>query len=286
LLNKIPSLIFKYFSYKSKTFLIIASSSLVLFFGLIDYITGYEISISTFYLIPISLSSWFISRKSGSFFSLLCTLVWFLTDYTSGIYNTHYLIILWNSIMRFIVFLIFTYSLSALKSALANEVMLARTDSLTGVANQRYFFEMAGMEVYKASRYKHPITLAYLDVDNFKDINDKFGHLEGDKLLKIIAETIKKNIRVSDMAARLGGDEFAILLPETGGEQAKAVVKKAQESLSEVMRDNGWKITFSIGVITHVDPQITIDDILKLADELMYSVKTSGKNKARYRVFF
>jgi diguanylate cyclase (GGDEF)-like protein len=128
------------------------------------------------------------------------------------------------------------------------------------------------------------MTLAYIDCDNFKAINDCFGHQTGDNLLCSVANTLQKSIRVTDIVARLGGDEFAILLPETGYEQAEVVIRKIQKILLDVMQKNRWPITFSFGVVTFHSPPNTVDEIIKRSDALMYSAKQSGKNMIKHEV--
>ena len=139
------------------------------------------------------------------------------------------------------------------------------------------------MTVYKD--IKHPFTLAYIDLDNFKTVNDQLGHATGDQVLRTVVSSVKKNIRRTDIVARLGGDEFALLLPETNQESARVVLSKIQDGLLEEMRKNNWPVTFSIGVLTcRVAPPST-DALVSMADELMYSVKHDGKNGVKYATY-
>jgi diguanylate cyclase (GGDEF)-like protein len=128
------------------------------------------------------------------------------------------------------------------------------------------------------------LTLAYIDCDNFKAVNDQFGHHAGNNLLCLVADTIKSTIRITDMVARLGGDEFAILLPETGAEQANSVILKIQNDLLGAMRKDGWKITFSMGVVTYIKSANTSDEVIGMADRLMYDAKNAGKNMIRHEI--
>jgi GGDEF domain-containing protein len=109
------------------------------------------------------------------------------------------------------------YLLTEYKDRAEREEILARTDPLTEVANSRYLYTLAEMEIERLSRYEHPFTVAYMDIDNFKEINDRFGRRAGDELLCLVASTMQNNLRITDTVARLGGDEFIILLPETKG---------------------------------------------------------------------
>jgi diguanylate cyclase (GGDEF)-like protein len=174
---------------------------------------------------------------------------------------------------------------SALKSALEREKELARTDYLTGAVNSRLFFELVQMEIDRSQRYEHPFTLVYIDLDNFKAVNDQFGHTTGDLVLRAVVSYAKKYLRKIDVIARLGGDEFALLLPETNQESAGVALTKLQGGLLEEMRQNNWPITFSIGVLTCNVAPLKSDELVKMADELMYSVKRGSKNAIRYSTY-
>jgi predicted signal transduction protein with EAL and GGDEF domain len=211
----------EYLSKKPKPFLTVLGVLLVLFIGYIDYFTGYEISFSIFYVFPIVLIAWFAGRLYAVFISILSAAIWLSADLLSGHSYSHYTIPLWNSIMRLGFFLTFTYLLTTIKRLLEHKTDLSQKDSLTGVANGRYFTELANIEINRPVRFNHPLTIAYIDIDNFKQVNDVSGHSTGDRLLNSVAETIKKNIRSIDIVARLGGDEFSILMPEAGAGTGK-----------------------------------------------------------------
>jgi diguanylate cyclase (GGDEF)-like protein len=155
---------------------------------------------------------------------------------------------------------------------------------LTELLNMRAFYDLAYVEVNRARRFKRPFTVAYMDVDNFKMVNDQFGHETGNILLRLIADTLKANIRAIDLTARLGGDEFVILLGETGSESAHVVFSKLQEQIIDAFDRNRWPVTLSIGAVTYNKPPDTIDDMLRKTDKLMYSAKNSGKNKIIYEL--
>jgi diguanylate cyclase (GGDEF)-like protein len=121
--------------------------------------------------------------------------------------------------------------------------------------------------------------MAYIDLDNFKVINDSLGHAVGDNLLITVSETISSHIRNTDILSRFGGDEFVILLPETPGDAAATFLKKIHDQLNRAMTANNWAVSFSIGAVTYTKPPSSIDEIIKKADMLMYEVKRSGKNR-------
>lgn len=162
---------------------------------------------------------------------------------------------------------------------LQREKELARTDALTGLANRRAFYEALRAERSRASRYGRPITLAYVDLDNFKRVNDTLGHAIGDELLVCVADLLRSNLRMSDSVGRLGGDEFALLLPETGPQHAEGLLKKLAAVLNAAMQAQKWPVTFSIGAAAFLDNPPPMEEMIRTADELMYSVKKSGKNR-------
>jgi diguanylate cyclase (GGDEF)-like protein len=166
-----------------------------------------------------------------------------------------------------------------LKHALDQQRELARTDPLTGLANRRAFVEAATLELKRAQRYNHPVTAAYLDVDDFKLVNDRYGYHAGDRLLQVVANTLKKNVRAMDLIARLGGDEFFLLFPETGDEPGLSVLRKLENSLAEAMRRNSWPATVSIGAMTFIQQPDSVELLIALTDRLMYAAKGQGKNQ-------
>lgn len=219
-----------------KSFIIIAlGCTAILFLCLIDYLlTGDEITFSLLYLIPVGITVWLAGITGGVITSVLSTLTWFFI-YINGkgpAEITAAIII--NFILKLSLYLCFSYLLFRLKQNLALEKKLSGTDPLTNAMNRRAFFNVLKSEIARSSRYGHPVSLVYFDIDNFKKINDHHGHAEGDRLLKKISETVKSSLRNTDFLARMGGDEFAVLLPETGYADARKAVESLNEDLNEM----------------------------------------------------
>jgi diguanylate cyclase (GGDEF)-like protein len=187
--------------------------------------------------------------------------------------------------MRAGVYITVVSVMAALKEARDHESELARTDPGTEVANARAFREMAAVELERARRYKRPLTLAFIDVDNFKAVNDKYGHDVGDTLLRELAATIKRNIRTTDAVARVGGDEFVVLFPETDGQPARELLDRIRKIVHDVVRKNGTPMTLSVGAVTFSTFPSTVDEIIKRADDLMYDVKRHGKDGVAHAVY-
>jgi diguanylate cyclase (GGDEF)-like protein len=256
----------------------IAGIAVIGLMGVVDYLTGNEITFSLFYLAPIVLLTWAVGRNVGLFASLLSALILLVAEIAAARTASHPVVYVWNTLFRTVFYVIVTYLMAELQKARREEQLAARTDFVSGAANARYFNEMLQMEINRIRRYPHPITMVYLDIDNFKMVNDLFGHPIGDEVLRSIASELKSQLRKTDIIARLGGDEFALLLPSTTEQEAQVVVSKVQTHLVEAMRRKNWPVTFSMGAVTCVAPPFSAEQLISMADELMYEVKNSTKN--------
>ena len=276
---------FIFFEKRGNLFWAIAVTLSVILLGIIDYLTGYELTFSLFYLAPISMIAWFKGRMPGLLVSAASAVAWFLADFLSGNRYSQASIYVWNTLIRLGFFFIVTGLFSALRKAYDTNQKLVRSDYVTGAVSIRYFYDLAKTEIERSARYNRPFTLAYIDMDNFKAINDNLGHSTGDQLLRSITENIQYQIRPADTFARLGGDEFALLLPETDEEKARNVIARVQANLENEMLKHGWMVTFSVGVVTFCQPPKTVDEMIRLADTTMYLVKTRSKNGVAYHTY-
>ncbi len=267
-----------------KAYIYLLSVFFVIFIGIIDYLTGYKLSVSIFYLLPIALVAWVAGRLHTIIISILSAVIWFFADSFSGHVYASFLIHIWNALVRLGFFLIVGFTLIKIKTLLNREQELARTDSLTDVSNRRAFYERAEREIERLNRSKRPFSLAYIDVDDFKQINDTLGHSSGDDLLNSVAKTIKEHIRSIDTVSRFGGDEFVILMTETDKDRAKKAIERVNKQLMEMMKFKNWSVTFSIGVVTWYSPPSNLDELIKESDNLMYSAKKHGKNMIKYKI--
>ena len=253
--------------------------------GLLDYLTGFEYAFSVFYVLPIMLPTWYWSKKAGWAASIISALISLYADIRGGHQYSYFLIPYWNALIRFASFAIILNLLAALKTTLAHERELSLTDSLTGASNSRHFYAIVEAEINRLKRTQRPFTIAYIDADNFKTINDTFGHAEGDQVIKAIVDTLKARTRNTDLVARLGGDELALFFPDVDEEKARIIFPKIHTALLKEMQKNQWAITFSVGVVTCNTAPDSVSELIKIADDLMYSVKHAGKNEVRYSLF-
>jgi diguanylate cyclase (GGDEF)-like protein len=264
--------------------IVVIASAFLATVGLTDYVTGRDVSLSVFYVAPIALSTWFVGKRVGLLFAVLSTMTWFIAD-DMGRPHVQPLLPYWNAAVRVGFYAVMVVILAKLKVALEHERNLSREDPTTEIANPRAFFEWGAKEVERARRFRHPITLLYVDCDDFKLVNDRDGHGVGDEVLREVAQAMQGAVRDVDFVARLGGDEFAVLLPETDPVGAQVAVARLQEQLSREMARRGRPVTFSIGAATFSAGLSSLEEALREADRLMYSAKTCGKNAARFKVF-
>jgi len=245
--------------------------------GATDYMSAADLSFLVFYLLPVFLVTLRSGLWPGALMSVAGTAVWFLANANLFQGDSGDIIPIWNLAEVMCVFLFFTYILSALVEALRHERTMSRFDPLTGVANRRYFREMLDLEISRSRRYRRPFTLVYMDLDNFKSVNDHHGHATGDALLRAVADTIVLCTRDVDTPGRLGGDEFGLLLPETGSDDARTFLATLQARIASEMGRNGWPVTVTAGAVTFSDPILSAEEMIGLADRQMYAKKAEGK---------
>ena len=152
----------------------------------------------------------------------------------------------------------------------------ARTDGLTGLANHRYFYDRLEEEVSRARRQNHPLSVIMMDLDELKRINDTYGHLAGDEILRRVADLLKSITRRMDIAARYGGDEFAVVLPETGAKQAHAFCNRMLKEAESLKFEEISGISISVGICTFPEGGDGVANLIDCADQALYHAKSQG----------
>ncbi len=249
-----------------------------------DYLTGWEVNFTLLYLGPIGLATWFVGFRAAGLLSVASAFLSVAADLVARPAPLPAGVLVWNTAVQVGTFMALVLLLAALQSRLAAEQHLARTDPLTAVNNRRAFEEAAAVELERARRTGMPLTVAYLDVDDFKRVNDQQGHSRGDALLATLAATLRGATRAVDVVGRLGGDEFGLLLVDTDGPAAGALLSRIRATLDAAMAENGWTVTFSLGAVTYLSPARSVDEMMGRADQLMYEAKRAGKNALRVDV--
>ncbi len=204
-------------------------------------------------------------------------------DAILGHQYSHPIIRVWDAIVRLGFFVLFGLLLSSMRRSFLNERRLARIDALTELFTRRAFEERLSHDLALAQRRRSTVTVAYIDLDDFKPLNDEHGHAEGDRVLRLVGQALRNSLREVDTAARLGGDEFAIALPDTDDSEARLVVAKFRRALQEALA-GGVQVGCSIGVATVQDVWLSPERVIAAADEQMYKAKRAQKGSTAFIV--
>ena len=265
--------------------LVVGALVSILLLAALDYATGPNVAFSVFYMAPISVVAWAAGARAAVVAAAISALGWGTADVLAGADYSTPVIPVWNTLSRFVVFTAFALLTGSFRSLLRHEQSLARTDPTTGCANSLAFEERAGVELARLARDGRPLTLAYIDLDDFKAVNDSHGHRAGDDLLARVGRALVGSTRELDVVARIGGDEFAILLPDTDKDGADTFLKNLRGRVASAA--DGWPadLTFSLGAVTFVTAPAGVDEMIAAADKLMYEGKESGKNGFVHEIF-
>jgi diguanylate cyclase (GGDEF)-like protein len=264
--------------------------------GWLDWLTGPEWGFHLFYLMPVTWAGWWLGRRYAVVSGLAAGIAWFLADWSAG----HTLISAWNGGTKAIIFIgvgVLTAYLrrdrdqlvashAKVRELLAREEQLARVDPLTGVANVRAFLEHLTLRATQVRRSGVPLCVGYLDLDNFKRVNDRYGHPRGDQVLRDVAQALRSTFREVDFPARIGGDEFAVVFHDIDPAEAERVGTRLLEKVSELAKGcPEAALGVSVGIAVIDVPAEDVEAILRLPDQVMYQAKTAGKGRVLVRRF-
>lgn len=269
--------LFHFFESRSKVFHATLSVLLGSGIGYLDYLTS-DIDFVLFYIVPIFLTTWFVGKNAGRAASVLSCITSFGVNMDTALAKSTVKHLAWDFTLDMLFFIFLGFMFRMLREKYDEVNNLALRDPLTQALNRRSLTELAEYELLASRRHRRPFSIAFIDLDNFKTVNDQLGHNVGDRLLLRIVDVMRSTVRSTDLVARMGGDEFVVALPETGTEQARKVFDKLRAALLESMAAEDWPVTFSIGAVTCEWPACSLDAILNRADTLMYQVKSMGKN--------
>ncbi len=274
----------QHFRRRTSRQILLRSLVLAVIFGVIDYKTGFEISFSFFYLIPIAVATVYSGIRNGMIVTLVSVFTWAASNRLAGEQFSSEWVRYWNTGIRFVTFSLIAYMLDQLNISVQHENLLARTDFLTGVNNSREFHRVMELELARARSFNKPVSLAYFDLDNFKQVNDRLGHSAGDELLRNVAQAVTSVIRKGDLLARVGGDEFVLFFSGADDKAIRGIVEKIRGAILAQTKAGTLGVTISVGVVTYHVPPATVDEMIQAADAVMYEVKAGAKDAALLRV--
>ena len=264
-------------------------SAMLVTTGVVDFVTPPDLSVTAFYIFSVLIVSWSCGRTWAFAFAIVTFLVQsglgLAQGLPSGPPSSGFVYFVISNVNRLFTFVLVVHLTTKLRALYDRESHTARVDDLTGAHNRKGFREVLDSEIVRHRRNGNPLCVLYIDCDDFKVINDRFGHGEGDLLLKTIASTARAAVRRSDTVGRLGGDEFAVIFPETKGVDALVVAAKLHDVLGSTAGRNSWPVSFSFGVGSFSTMPTSADDAMKFADSVMYQAKGAGKDRTYWAEF-
>jgi diguanylate cyclase (GGDEF)-like protein len=246
--------------------------------GALDYYSGTELRVTPMYFAPVAIMAWYAGRAGALLASVLAAAAWDTANVFAGLEFSSRGIWVANTIMLALSFVVVGLLIAQLRAAVLRESELSLTDPLTSMLNGRAFHKAADRIMAHCRRTGRPLTIAYVDLDNFKTVNDQLGHQAGDEMLRSIAKRMRASIRPDDVGARLGGDEFVALFPEIGPADAVIALDRLCSSLATVLGSGPVAVTSSAGAVTFLTVPEDIEEMLHAADTRMYAAKAAGKN--------
>jgi diguanylate cyclase (GGDEF)-like protein len=253
--------------------------------GILDYVTGTEISFSIFYLIPVALFTWHNDKAAGYFASVVSALTWFMVEYTSKDSYVQEWIIFWNAGVRLLFFLLATHLLLEIKMRHERENSLMRIDEVTGARNTLFFKEELRNVIKLAARHQHSTVLTRLNLNNFDALNNTLGQSEGNRILQTVVMALTLSVRSTDIVGRMSGNEYAVVLPLTDLAGAKKAFSMLQNKINNVFEDKGWPIQWSIGVAVFPDAPANYMDALRNAESVLKQAQQEDAGHVAYEVF-
>ena len=264
---------------QNRTAMVLLAAATIAVMSWLDSRYGSYISFTALYLIPVAVVAWYIGRNGARIAALVAGLAKVAADLFTAVTPQPAVAVVWNAATIIVLSMVVGEVLTRLHAALDAEHDLVRTDALSALPNTRSFHELAVIELERARRYRRTFTIAVMDLDHFKSVNDTLGHDVGDRLIRDVAHALRSNLRKVDVVARLGGDEFTLMLPETDAEQAQMALSHVRIALRGLDDAYGPDVKASIGAVTFRTAPETVGDMLRLADTAMYRAKSAGRDR-------
>lgn len=259
--------------------------SAIFLLGLLRTATDADFTFASLVVVPVLAMAWIGGKRDGLVVAFLASSVWIVGDITASERQFSAEWVPWaNAVTRLMTYGLVVLMAAKIRRQFEKEHEDATRDGLTGLQNRRAFLEGGAAEVERAKRYGHSLAVLFLDLDDFKQLNDSQGHDAGDAALRATAQALIAALRASDRIARLGGDEFAVLLPEIEYAAATEAGRKILQAVNATLQPFP-PVRASIGIAWFVAADRLLPAMLKAADELMYEVKESGKHDMRSRSF-
>ena len=244
----------------------------------IDGVLGFEPAFRILYVVPL----WFATRLGGRWAGAALVVLSTWVGTTVDLQSRHVTqVAVFSSVsLHFLALGALMLIIARMEEALWSARKQAMRDPLTGLLNRRALVEFGGDAFHRAQSLHEPLTAVVIDCNDFKKLNDEFGHSAGDHTLQMLARALESETRQMDLVARVGGDEFVILLPGSDEDEARGVMSRVEKAFEMRVQDAGYATSLSVGLAAAVDGDKIIDNLLHRADGQMYSQKSKAKSNA------
>jgi diguanylate cyclase (GGDEF)-like protein len=245
----------------------------------VDHLSGFHVSFLFFYILPIATIGWRAGAQAGVIVAIVAGLAWYGVSVV-GSSSCLDPVVVWNAVNRGLVFL----AVAVLSEMLGRQSVLAKTDELTGLPNRRSLLESLRAQLSRSQQAPSSLCVAYLDLDNFKQVNDRFGHAVGDALLKRVADVLRVSVRLGDLPARIGGDEFVVVCWRISPRGAWEMAERLADRIVALGRDyEGAPFGASIGLAHFSELPDDPGRLLDEADRALMAAKAEGKQRVVFR---
>ncbi len=260
------------------------STLMLVIVAIADYLSHVELTLSPWYTLPCFLMDWRIGRMPALAYAVFATVLQLLIGLTgTHDYPNHYYLVVDLALnLGFCIVLI--WIIAKLRLALEMEIVLSRSDFLTRLGNRTSLLEGLENEINRCNRQGTALTVAMIDLDNFKHFNEKRGHSVGDLLLSATAELLGEHFRSTDIIARTGDDEFMLVLPTRSYDIIESKLHVLRKNLENMMLVRGWELTFGMAAIVFVQPAVSGEQAMFEIQQLMREIKQRGENEFAHRV--
>jgi diguanylate cyclase (GGDEF)-like protein len=251
--------------------------------GVAYFLTGSQLALYIFFVVPVFQVTWAVGNRAGIMVAVFSAIIWFIADLLGSWYTNFYIPLI-NVIIGFIASIGFIFTLELFRRVLQRERECSHEDPLTGTPNMHEFFLMAEREIMRARRKVSPITVAYLGIDDFEKVNERYGEKTGSIILHKLANSLLDFTRSTDVSARIREKDFVLLLPETDIEGGIKGIRRIREMLTEIIEEYEWPIQFSVGLVTYNILPENVDEMIKTADELQNEAKDIATDRIQHQV--
>ncbi len=273
----VPAKLLSFLERQPASLVFSGSLAALLAIGIADFLTPGQVSLAVFDVVPLLVAILRLGRRAGVPLATVSAFSWFASEVFHRAAHGLPSLVLWDLASRLAFFGVIAELAYQLREALEHARHEGRTDPLTGLLNRRAFYERAEVALARFRAGAEPLAVVYVDIDDFKTVNDTLGHDAGDTLLRALGHALRSSARNGDVVARLGGDEFAVLLPSTCSADALAVSCKLEALIAETLAGTGVSAGASVGVSFASDGTANVDALLHAADAAMFHAKRVRK---------